>query len=167
MGHRELAVFIGVHIDHLMRRVRHQGFFDGTAGPTELKQALSFLDGQDQTNKVVHLATTNEPEKLADRFIKRPGRFDLVIGIHNPTSETRRAYLQHVSPNLETEILDELVEKSEGLSLAYLRELISTYVCLEIPLKETIERLKHDSGKKGLKNKEDRTMGFTVGYKSK
>lgn len=144
-----------------------EGFFGGDAGPTELKTALSFLDGQDQTNNVVHLATTNEPEKLADRFIKRPGRFDLIIGIHAPTEETRRAYLQHVSPNLEQNVLDELVEKSEGLSLAYLRELISTYVCLEIPLKETINRLKKDSTKRGLKNKEDNAVGFTIGYKEK
>lgn len=141
-----------------------EGFFDGSAGPDQLKAALSFLDGEDQTNNVVHLATTNEPEKLADRFIKRPGRFDLVIGLHSPTEDTRRAYLRHVDPNLDESILEELVKKSDGLSLAYLRELISTYVCLGIPLEDTLKRLRSDSQRKGLKNKKDNRVGFTVGY---
>ncbi len=141
-----------------------EGYFDGTAGPAQLKAALSFLDGQDQTSNVVHLATTNEPEKLADRFIKRPGRFDLVLGIHNPSAVTRRAYLKHIDANLNPPILDEMVQKTEGLSLAYMRELIATYLCLDIPLDETIARLKTDAKKKVLKNPDDLT-GFTVGYR--
>ena len=141
-----------------------ESYFDGSAGPAQLKAALSFLDGQDQTNNIVHLATTNEPEKLADRFIKRPGRFDLVIGIHAPTEETRRAYLQHVDPKLKEETLEEIVKKTNGLSLAYLRELISTYVCLKIPIDETIERLRTDAKRKRLKNSDDTRLGFTIGY---
>lgn len=141
-----------------------EGYFNGNAGPEQLKAALAFLDGEDQTHNVVHLATTNEPETLADRFIKRPGRFDLVIGIHAPTEEARRTYLKHVDPRLSSHILEEIVSKTEGLSLAYLRELISTYVCLDIPLEETINRLKVDSKRKVLKNRENTKMGFTVGY---
>ena len=125
---------------------------------------MSFLDGENQTNNIVHLATTNEPEKLADRFIKRPGRFDLIIGMHAPTEETRRAYLQHVDPKLESSILEELVTKTEGLSLAYLRELISTYVCMGIPLDETLKRLRSDAKVKKLKNKIEGKLGFTIGY---
>jgi len=141
-----------------------ESYFDGTAGADQLKGALSFLDGENQTNNIVHFATTNEPEKLADRFIKRPGRFDLVIGMHAPTEETRRAYLKHVDPMLEESILEELVSKTEGLSLAYLRELISTYVCLGIPLEDTLKRLRSDSKRKTLKNKTEEKLGFTVGY---
>lgn len=141
-----------------------EGLFDGSAGPKQLKAALSFLDGQDQTNNIVHLATTNEPEKLADKFIKRPGRFDLVVGIHAPTEQTRRAYLHHVDPSLAPEILEELVQKTDGLSLAYLRELISTYVCLGVPLDATIERLRADSKRKRLSNTDENQLGFTVGY---
>ena len=61
-----------------------EGIFRGDQGNREVKAALSLLDGQDQVNNIVHIATTNQPEELADRFIKRPGRFDLVIGIHAP-----------------------------------------------------------------------------------
>lgn len=143
-----------------------EGFFDGSAGPDQLKAALSFLDGENQANNIVHLATSNEPEKLADRFIKRPGRFDLIVGIHAPSEETRRAYLEYVDPNLKEDVLNDIVTQSKGLSLAYLRELISTYVCLGIPLEETIKRLKSDSKKKLLKNPKngEEKFGFTVGY---
>lgn len=141
-----------------------EGFFDGSAGTVQLKAALSFLDGQDQTNNVVNLATTNEPEKLADRFIKRPGRFDLIIGIHAPGTETRDAYLRHVDPSLSDEIRTRIVEKTEGLPLAYLREVMSSHVCLGVSLEDTLVRLKHDASKKVLKNKEDGQFGFTVGY---
>lgn len=142
-----------------------EGFFDGTAGADELKAALGFLDGENQTDNIVHLATTNEPEKLADRFIKRPGRFDLVIGLHAPLRETREAYLRHVDPNLDSVVLQEIVEKTDGLSLAYLRELISTHVCLGIPIDETLSRIRTDSKKKILKNKKsEEKFGFTVGY---
>ena len=57
-----------------------------------------------------------------------------------------------------------MVQKTEGLSLAYMRELIATYLCLDIPLDETIARLKTDAKKKVLKNPDDLT-GFTVGYR--
>jgi ATP-dependent 26S proteasome regulatory subunit len=142
-----------------------EGYFDGSAGPAQLKAALSFLDGANQTNNIVHLASTNEPEKLADRFIKRPGRFDLIIGMHAPTAETREAYLRHVDPSLPEDVLKEMVQKTDGLALAYLRELISTHVCLGIPLEETVKRLKTDAKKKVLKNvNDDGLMGFTLGY---
>ena len=53
-----------------------EGVFKGEQGNGEIKAALSLLDGQDQVNNIVHIATTNEPEELADRFIKRrPFRF--------------------------------------------------------------------------------------------
>jgi hypothetical protein len=141
-----------------------EGIFEGESGNSQIQYALSFLDGQDQVDNIVHVATTNQPESLADRFIKRPGRFDLVIGIHAPTSETREAYLRHVCDNqISEEILKEIVVKTEGLALSYLRELTSTYLCLGIPLDVTLLRLKADFAKK-LKNKGKTNVGFTIGY---
>jgi energy-coupling factor transporter ATP-binding protein EcfA2 len=141
-----------------------EGTFSGDSGNREVKAALSLLDGQDQTNNVVHLATTNQPELLADRFIKRPGRFDLVIGIHAPVAETRAAYLKHVTKGEVSEgDLKYLVEKTEGLSLAYLREIASTYLCLDIPVDETLVRLRKNTKLKNLK-KNSCQLGFSIGY---
>lgn len=131
---------------------------------SENKSALSFLDGQQQVNNIVHIATTNKPELVEDRFIKRPGRFDLVIGMKNPTSETRAAYLNHVtSGKLSENQLTDLTEATKGLGLAYLREIASSYLCLDIPLEETISRLKAVKAKKVFKN-DDREVGFVIGY---
>lgn len=131
----------------------------------QIKAALSFLDGQDQVNNIVHVATTNEPERIADRFIKRPGRFDVVIGINKPTAETREAYLRHVTGGaVPEEKLRELVRKTDGLALSYLRELASTYLCLNIPLDETLNRLKKNRSTKLFKNDE---AGYVVGYTGK
>jgi hypothetical protein len=105
------------------------------------QHALSMLDGQAQVNGVVHIATTNYPELLADRFIKRPGRFDMIINMGMPSAITRRAYFQKVLKNERHPKLEYLVGKTEGMALAYLREVATSYVCLGIPVDETLERL--------------------------
>jgi SpoVK/Ycf46/Vps4 family AAA+-type ATPase len=104
--------------------------------------ALSMLDGQDQVSGVVHIATTNYPEQLADRFIKRPGRFDLVIGMDVPSEITRRGYFQKILRDDAHPKLDYLVSKTEGMALAHLREIASSYLCLGIPVDETVARLR-------------------------
>jgi AAA family ATPase len=142
-----------------------EGTFNGEQGISQVQAALSFLDGQSQLDNIVHVATTNTPENLADRFIKRPGRFDLVIGIHAPLPETRRAYLRHVCDNkIPEDKLEELVKKTEGLGLSYLRELASTHLCLDIPLDETLARLQSNFKTKKLSSKPETKMGFEVGY---
>jgi len=104
--------------------------------------ALSMLDGQDQVSGVVHIATTNYPEQLADRFIKKPGRFDLVIGMDVPSEITRRGYFQKILRDDAHPKLDYLVSKTEGMALAHLREIASSYLCLGIPVDETVARLR-------------------------
>ena len=144
---------------------------DSMVGPhlvgDSTRAALSLLDGQDQISNVVYVATTNNPEDIAERFIKRPGRFDLIIGVNMPTTETREAYLRHICKNqVPEDILLELVQKTEGLSLAYLKELASTRLCLDIPLDETLERIKGDFKRKKFTNRKDE-LGFVMGYKAK
>jgi hypothetical protein len=142
-----------------------EGVFQGDQGNREVKAALSLLDGQDQVNNICHIATTNKPEELADRFIKRPGRFDLIIGVHAPQRDTREAYLKYVTQGeIPEDKLTELVDKTEGLSLAYLREIASTYLCLDIPVDETLTRLQKNFKMKVLKGKPDTKLGFTIGY---
>jgi hypothetical protein len=142
-----------------------EGIFRGDQGNREVKAALSLLDGQDQVNNITHLATTNQPEELADRFIKRPGRFDLIIGIHAPQRNTREAYLKYVTQGeIPEDKLKELVDKTEGLSLAYLREIASTYLCLDIPVEETLVRLQKNFKLKHLKAGKEAKLGFSIGY---
>lgn len=144
-----------------------ENVFSGSDKTEEIKAALSFLDGQDQANNIVHVATTNDPDQMADKFIKRPGRFDLIIGVFAPAKETREAYLRHVSKNqLTEEKIQEIVQKTEGLGLSYLRELMATNLCLKIPLDETLKRINSNFKMKKLTNKGAKieNVGFTIGY---
>jgi SpoVK/Ycf46/Vps4 family AAA+-type ATPase len=136
---------------------------DGSNTGNQEAAALALYDGERQFNNIIHVATTNKPELLNDRFIRRPGRFDLVIGIHPPSDDTRSAYLKAIcNGHLTHDQLDELVEKTEGLSLAYLREIASTYLVLNIPLEETVARLREHNS---IRYKSTKTKtGYTVGF---
>lgn len=139
-----------------------EGIFVGDAGKIQEKSALSFLDGQDQIDNVVHIGTTNHPTEIADRFIRRPGRFDVVIGIHPPGQATREAYIRSLwDSKISEDIIQELVSKTDGLALSYLRELAASYLCLGIPLDETINRLRSNSKDKII-NKTGYSIGFDV-----
>jgi len=127
------------------------------------KAALSLYDGERQVNNVIHIATTNKPDAIADRFIRRPGRFDVVIGVHAPGRETRGAYLRHICKNIEEKQINEILDQTDGLSLAYMREIATTYLVLEIPLKETIARLKKQANQKYA----TKQTGFTIGFTEK
>ena len=132
---------------------------NGSNVASEETEALALYDGENQINNVVHIATTNKPDAVADRFIRRPGRFDPVIGLHAPTVETRRAYLKNTIKNVDDAKLEEIIDKTDGLSLAYLREIATTYLALDIPLDETIARLK-----KNKKEKFSSKSGYSVGF---
>lgn len=134
----------------------------GNNNASQEKHALALYDGERQVNNVIHVATTNKPDIIADRFIRRPGRFDVVIGVHNPTVEARRQYLYYITNGkMDPKQLDEITAQTDGLSLAYLREIASTYLVLGIPLDETIARLKTQAKAKYSTNKTGFTIGFT------
>jgi len=138
-------------------------YLEGSNGSNVAKSetaALALYDGENQINNVVHVATTNKPESLADRFIRRPGRFDLIIGLHAPTRNTREAYLRSIcGEGLKEEDLTNILDNTRGLSLAYMREIATTYLVLEIPLEETIARLK-----KNFKQDFSKEEGFSLGF---
>jgi hypothetical protein len=127
------------------------------------RAALALYDGERQFNNIVHVATTNKPDLLNDRFIRRPGRFDLIIGLFQPTEETREAYLRSIcNGQLDCKQLREIVAQTDGLSLAYLREIVTTYLILGIPLEETVARLRELETKKyPVKGRTGYTIGFT------
>jgi energy-coupling factor transporter ATP-binding protein EcfA2 len=86
-------------------------------------QLLNLLDGVSQVQNVVYIATTNYPEKLAERITNRPSRFDRRYYIAPPIPEVRRAYLeQKLGEEMDIDI-DAWVKDSEGMSIAHLKEL--------------------------------------------
>lgn len=128
---------------------------------------LSMLDGELQVDHVVHLATTNRPELLEDRIIRRPGRFDLVIGLGYPIREAREAYLlSYLKDDLGAAGMKAILDRTEGFGLSHLRELVVSHYCLGVPLDETLARLstslkaRHRLAKKS----NEISMGFTVNF---
>lgn len=132
----------------------------------EVSDVLSFLDGEKQIGNIVHLATTNQPDILEDRLLRRPGRFDVVIGINPPTLEAREMYLKKLIKDKTTlETVKKMAEDTEGMGLAHLRELVVSILCLNLDYDETLRRLKGNI-KDVIKMPKigQKTSSFTVGF---
>lgn len=106
-------------------------------------QYLSLLDGETQIDGIVYIATTNYPEKLDKRFVDRPSRFDTVRWIGMPSPAARRIYLSTKEPTLTETQLDRWIDKTEGFSIAHLRELVILVQCFGETLEYAIERLEN------------------------
>jgi ATP-dependent Zn protease len=74
---------------------------------------------------VIVVAAANDSMSLDPAILKRPGRFHRVVQFGNPDADLRRQYDLRLSPNLGGEQLEIVIEKTEGFSLAQLRE---TYI---------------------------------------
>jgi energy-coupling factor transporter ATP-binding protein EcfA2 len=106
-------------------------------------QVLSMLDGEHNIDQILHLATTNYPDRLGARIINRPSRFDRRIEIGMPSAESRKHYLMKATNNgLEAKQLDEWVTDTDQLSIAHLRELVAAVYCLGQPYTDVRDRLK-------------------------
>jgi len=103
---------------------------------------LNLLDGIDQVDNVFYIATTNYIEDIPSRIRNRPSRFAEVIEIGAPDKELRRAFLSakiHQEDNID---MDEWVEKTDGLTIDHLKDLIISVLVLDLPLDDAIEKLR-------------------------
>lgn len=98
---------------------------------------LTLLDGQVQQNNVMYLITTNYLEKIPKR-IYRPGRINVNIEIKEPNAETRRAFLNSKVKDLD----DTVVDKTKGLTIDDLKEVVQAVYILKEDLDEVVKRLK-------------------------
>ena len=103
---------------------------------------LAVLDGANMVNNVLNVATTNYPERLDRRIVARPRRFDRVIKVAAPNDKIRTEFLKAQLPKVGSAKIATLVNKTEGLSLAAISEMIISVYCLGNDLDETIKILK-------------------------
>ena len=134
---------------------------DSIMGMYPESDVLNILDGVDQVEKTVFLATTNYPEKLGHRIINRPSRFDKRFKIDHPNAESRRMYLKHLvagQDDLEVDI-NRWVKDTNKFSLAHLKELFVAVVILGDEYEKSIKSLK--SMKESISSEDDRDkVGF-------
>lgn len=125
-------------------------------------QVLSMLDGEQNVDNILHLATTNYAEKLGARIVNRPSRFDRRVNVPMPEEAARRVYLDKATKGeLARDTLETWTEDTDGLSIAHLKELVASVYCLEQPYQDVISRLKAMAVKiKPDKEFETQDVGF-------
>nr|MDO8085846.1 ATP-binding protein [Candidatus Sigynarchaeum springense]MDO8116870.1 ATP-binding protein [Candidatus Sigynarchaeota archaeon] len=90
-----------------------------------MPEILTFLDGQASWDNMLLLATTNFPERIPINLVDRPSRFDRIIRIDQPGDAIRKKYLETVLG--DGIVTQEVVEKTNGLSIAHLKE-----ICVQV-----------------------------------
>jgi energy-coupling factor transporter ATP-binding protein EcfA2 len=91
---------------------------------------LNLLDGAEDLQRVIFLATTNYIEKLDPRVKNRPSRFDRRFHIDHPGAEARRLYLESIADGKVEIDIARYVKDTEGMSLAHLKELFVATVII-------------------------------------
>jgi len=102
---------------------------------------LTFLDGENQINKVLNIATTNYPENLDKRIVSRPRRFDRVLKVGMPSAEIRKLYFKE-KLKIKEEELDMWVDETDEFSFAACAELVISVKCLGHTFEEAVEILR-------------------------
>lgn len=131
---------------------------------------LNVLDGLDQLENVVYLATTNYIEHLKERIINRPSRFDRRIYVPFLNYEDRLFYFQNKlkESDLKTTNIKKWATDTEGLSVAHLAELIKSVLIFGSDYEETLNILKEMNEFKSLHSsqyeKENGSIGFKATY---
>lgn len=107
---------------------------DSTLERYNESEVLNILDGIDQIERVIFLATTNYPERLGARILNRPSRFDKRFKISYPNKESRRMYFEHLIKEHSIQELnidlDLWVKDTTKFSIAHLKELFIAVVIL-------------------------------------
>ncbi len=110
---------------------------------------LELLDGATSVGgNVLYLSTTNNLDQIPERIRCRPSRVDTLIKIDAPCREHRNEYIDFVLVNTKAEknYRRDLLDASEGFSLADLKELIvSTFIYKKTVLEaaEILKATKH------------------------
>jgi hypothetical protein len=95
-------------------------------GHSVLFQLLNEMDGLAEDADVVFVLTTNRPAVLESALAARPGRVDQAVALKLPDAEARRRLFRLYQGGLEvdTSRLDAVVERTDGVTASFLKELL-------------------------------------------
>ncbi|HET6883476.1 MAG TPA: AAA family ATPase [Pirellulales bacterium] len=96
-----------------------------------LGEILAQLDGLENNDGLIFIATTNDLEAIDPAIRQRPSRFDVVLHLALPSRDARRKILARNLPEGSTSErwLDETAASSDGFSGAQMREV--AYLALQ------------------------------------
>ena len=91
-----------------------------------LNKLLNEMDGLKADAEIFFILTTNRPEMLEPALASRPGRIDQAVEFPLPDDEGRRKLVALYGRDLalESAVTDEIVAKTEGVSAAFIKELM-------------------------------------------
>lgn len=138
---------------------------------------LQLLDGNEQLDSIVTIATTNYPENLEKRWTCRPSRFNLVLEYKKPDAKVREFYIYNklkdggvdVDSEKVKEDIQRYVEKTEGYTFDFVKEAIQgIYVddIAEDVVFERIEKSRKHNGSYKVSEDDGRKIGFLDGDSS-
>lgn len=104
---------------------------------------LNLLDGIQQIDNTMYVATTNYIDQIPQRIRNRPSRFANVIEVGFPTAEVRRIFLKSKIHEDDEVDLDRWVEMTQGLAIDHLKDLIISVLVLHLPFDESLKKLRN------------------------
>ncbi|MGH2838642.1 MAG: AAA family ATPase [Thermoleophilaceae bacterium] len=117
-------------------------------GTSILFELLNEMDGLDPDADVIFLLTTNRADLLEPALAARPGRIDLAVELPLPNSQDRNRLIENYCRGLEVELKSpqEIVERTDGGSPAFIRELVRKAALVAAEQDESIVRDEHFAG---------------------
>jgi len=145
-------------------------FVDDDRGSAITTKLLNILDGNMQVDNMVTIATTNYPDKLAERISNRPSRFDRRHEIGLPKAKVRKYYLESKIPKevIESNKIDiaQWVKDTKGLTLSHLKEVVLSVLVLGYSFEEALGEMKSMNDTAKLERKTTKiTAGLGFGKK--
>jgi ATP-dependent 26S proteasome regulatory subunit len=97
-----------------------------SCGESLLNKLLNEMDGLNEDADILFVLTTNRPEQLEEALTGRPGRIDQAIEVPLPDQAGRRRLVQLYGQALplDAPVIDEAVQRTEGVSAAFIKELM-------------------------------------------
>jgi hypothetical protein len=91
-----------------------------------LFELLNQMDGLGEDADVLFILTTNRPDILEPALAARPGRIDQAIEVPLPDAGSRRRLFDLYSRGMRVEVddVEQFVRRTEGVSAAFIRELM-------------------------------------------
>ena len=91
-----------------------------------LNELLNEMDGLKQDADILFVLTTNRPEQLESALASRPGRIDQAIEVPVPNEIGRKKLVQLYGRGLplSDKVVDEAAQRTEGVSAAFIKELM-------------------------------------------
>jgi len=105
---------------------RDRGDMDSPCEEVLLNRLLNEMDGLKEDADILFVLTTNRPEELEGALAGRPGRVDQAIEVPLPDDTGRGKLIRLYGKGLplNTAVVEEAVRRTEGVSAAFIKELM-------------------------------------------